>query len=291
MNSQITNKGKIYSIKYNFLFTLALMLFTTSNSLNLIHLNHRMTHQFVPQSLEYKNYKLKDYHINYYINSKNENACDIHVKEVVSYESHTTVNEVVHSILSKKLPYTDFKVSIITPGVRVYKTNIEKSNEHRKYFITKGESQIYRDRWIITTQLSTSVSKVTVEYEYTIQRGIMIDPLNEYDLIRVSIINPFSERLYNLKLSVFIENFKNLENKNIQIPPFSKIQRKDNNLIEIFTERSLPVYGQLLMQFTLPLEITVCEPNMVKLVYYGMIGMTASFIIIAIVAFAYIYKE
>jgi hypothetical protein len=45
------------------------------------------------------------------------------------------------------------------------------------------------------------------------------------------------------------------------------------------------------MQFTLPLEITVCEPNMVKLVYYGMIGMTASFIIIAIVAFAYIYKE
>lgn len=291
MNIQVTSKGKFYSTKYNFLFTLALILFTSSNSLNLIHLNHRMAHQFVPHSLEYKNYRMTDYHINYYINAKNENPCDISVKEVVSYESPSRINEIVHSILSKKLPYTNFKVSVLSQGVRIHSTNIEKSNEHRKYFINKVESQIYRDRWIITTQLTSSVPKVTLEYEYTIQRGIMIDPLNEYDLIKVSIINPFSERLYNLKLSVFIENFKNLENKNIQIPPFSKIQKKDNNMIEIFTQRSLPVYGQLYMQFTLPLEITVCEPNMVKLVYYGMIGMTASFIIIAIIAFAYIYKE
>jgi len=70
------------------------------------------------------------------------------------------------------------------------------------------------------------VQSVTLEYEYTIQRAVMIDPLNEYNLIRISVINPFFARLNDLKFTVLIHKLQKLRNENIRIPPFSTITNR-----------------------------------------------------------------
>jgi len=277
-------------ININMTFILVLLLASCSNAYRQISMNSHQNHQFVPNTLK-TNQNILDYNIGYYVDAGKQNACDIKVKETLSYSVDQPTNKIIHAILSKKLSYSDFTVASLTAGAAIKTIEISKSNAHRTQFINKDESQIYRDRWLINIEFTNNITTAVLEFNYNIQRAVMIDPMNEYDIIRISIINPFSNRMENLKFSVYLQNFKHLQNESIRVPPFSTLNASDRNNIQISTTRSLPVYGQLFMQFTLPMEITVCEPNMVKVVYYGMVGMTASFVIIALIAFAYIYKE
>jgi len=274
----------------NLTFTVLLLLSCCSNAYRYLSMNSQQNNEFLPNTLK-TNQQIQNYNINYYVDAGKQNACDIKVKESVSFKVDQPTDRLVHAILSKKLPYSDFTVASLTPGAVIKNVEITKKNLHRTNFINREDSQIYRDRWLITVEFTSKVNSAVLEYNYDIQRAVMIDPMNEYDVIRISIINPFSNRLDDLKFSVFLQNFKNLHQEKIRVPPYSSLDSSDKNNIQISTTRSLPMYGQLFMQFTLPMEITVCEPNMVKLIYYGMVGMTVSFVLIALIAFAYIYKE
>ena len=289
---------------FNIFFFILLILISTSISIdsklaNFLHHNHHTFNshhplnyrKFLQDITPSKDFQIADYQMNYYIDSKKENACDIKVKEIITYNSTKKLGRVVHTILSKKLPYEDFKIRVLTPGVKINESKVVKTAIVKKHFINQNDSVNFRDRWIISIEFTEKVQNVTVEYEYDIQRAVMIDPVNDNDLIRISVINPFSLKLDNLKLNVFIDNFKNLDSFRLRVPPYSNIHQINKDSIQIKTVRTLPVFGQVFIQFNLPLEITVCDPKMVKLVYYGMIAMTASFVIISIIAFAYIYKE
>ena len=275
LNSQI--KGLFY---YKILNVCALMLiFSKSNSLK------NNIHNEIQKKFEITNYK-----INYYIDAHSENVCDIKVKEIVSYKLPVTSNNIIHSIVSKKNSFTDLKVKVLTKDVKIKNYNIKNINNQIKSLFDENDNQFYRNRWLFTVELSSSVTSVEMEFQYDIQRAVMIDSVNNNDLVHISFINPFSFYVKNLYFSVFVKNFKNLELGDLKIPAVSTVTKK-NNIFEIKTVTSLPPLGLLKMEFTLPLEITVCEPVFVNFVYYGMIVITVIFSLITLIAIVSIYKE
>jgi len=236
-----------------------------------------------------RNFNVQNYSIKYIIDAKKK-SCDMQVVESVNYMFTKPTRHIIHVVLSKKLPYYDIQAFSKTNRVMINKISVVRSNIMQDDFISRNFHNFYRYRWIYSIELNKEISNVAIDYEYMIERAIFVDPTHELDIIKIGVINPFNFQS-NLNFTISIQNFNNLTPNQIRSPPSSKVTYKGNNKIEINTQRTMPVYGQILMQFSLPMEISVCEPKLVFTVYVGMIAMTTLFLVFSLIAFFYIYKE
>jgi hypothetical protein len=92
-------------------------------------------------------------------------------------------------------------------------------------------------------------------------------------------------------MQINLENYPHLKAEDLKVPIDSLISTVDKNNIKIVTRRPLEKHSEYEINLTLPYELKTCEGNIVNLVYYGLVGMSALFVMMSIVTLTYLYKE
>jgi hypothetical protein len=238
--------------------------------------------------------KINYFHSNIFIDAKS-NSCDLHAKEVISFSFPTPTNVIQHMVVSLKDSLYGFKVrKIETSGdnAEILATKIYANRNNGSFLSFKStKKNHFHETWAITSELSRNVTKITVEYEYSIQRGIQIDVDNNKNSINLQLVNPYHYEITDYQLFLNILNFKNLDAINLDIPSDASINRLNEGQIQIGYKFPFPKESQLSIGLPLPLEVLACEPRFYSIVYFFVIAVTIILFFVAIITYNQISKD
>jgi hypothetical protein len=203
-------------------------------------------------------------------------------------------NKINYIIISKKTPLYGFGVKVIGGGhdgnsVGNFKLFQDSSFRQRIFIDTDGRRLAFRDRWMITTELTRMTQEVELEFSYSMQRAVLIDSIGEANFLKFALINPL-HTVNDYVLSINLHNFHNLKAENLKVPIDSMIKNHPDR-IEVETKRRYKKHTEYEVNLSLPYQLTNCEGNIVNVVYYGLIGMSVLFIVMSIFTLAFVYKE
>jgi hypothetical protein len=228
-------------------------------------------------------------------------SCDLNVKERVRFKFTNPTSIIDYIIISKKIPLFGFTVREINdPNTNLVNQNLitssnvfqDSSFKQRIFVDSSGKRLIFRDRWLISTHLNREVDEIQLEFEYYMQRALLIDSDNNQNLLKIELINPSSNDILNYQLQINLFNFKRLHAEDLTIPPYAVINvSKNNKSVTITSPKQFEKHSEYDLNINLPLEIDSCEGNLVNVVYYGLIGMSAVFVLVSIATLAFLYKE
>jgi hypothetical protein len=221
-------------------------------------------------------------------------SCDVHVTEKVNFKFPVLSDKINYIIISKKTPLYGFtaevtgksKNSVKVNGVKLYQ---DSSFRQRIFVDTEGRRLSFRDRWMVSVSLSNPVQEIEIDFNYSMQRAVLIDSIGEANYLKFTLINPLNT-INNYKFSINLLGFQNLKPETLKIPMDSIIKKVPYG-IEIETKRQYRKHSEYEINLSLPYELTSCEGNIVNVVYYGLIGMSVLFIVMSIFTLAFVYKE
>jgi hypothetical protein len=221
-------------------------------------------------------------------------SCDVQVSEKVNFKFPAYSDKINYIIISKKTPLYGFGAQVVgktNNNVKVVSVKLYQDSSFRQriFVDTEGRRLSFRDRWMISVGLSSPVQEIEIEFNYSMQRAVLIDSIGEANYLKFILINPL-HTINNYKLSINLLGFQNLKVENLKVPMDSMIKNVPYG-IEIETKRQYRKHSEYEVNLSLPYELTSCEGNIVNVVYYGLIGMSVLFIIMSIFTLAFVYKE
>lgn len=231
------------------------------------------------------------------------NICDLVYEDQVSFVFSSPMNQIDHIIVSQKNPYYNFKATIVSEGppsvkitgIKIYQ---DKSFRERTFVDDSNNKITFRDRWLVSITLDKEITEATVKYSYYAERALLIDDSGRNDLVEIALFNPYKTNIpYELKIDLL--NFSTLDKDRIILPygaTASELSYKSNGIIkdngvQIHIQRFFSAHSQYEFNLTLPLEISTCDAEFVNAVYYGLVGMTLTFIVFSVLTVLYLYKE
>lgn len=228
--------------------------------------------------------------------------CNLPFKEQISYSFNIPTTTIIHSIISKKAALFDFKINLSQnskEGLKLlhYETYLDKSYKRRKLLsnnanINDKKGRItYRDRWLFTIELNKPVNQVNLEIEYKVQRGLMVDDINGVNLLDLYIINPYNYAIDQMTLRIQLQNFKKDELESLILPQDIEMEYDQLGNINLLSSKTQRRLSENHITLTLPMEIKTCDSEYLNYVYYGVLGMIISFIILFGISVFYLFKE
>ena len=228
---------------------------------------------------------------NIYTLNKLSNSCDVGVQERVKFKLESPQNIVDHIIISKKTPLYGFTVMAITPGVVINHFEVFQDASFKERIFTDSLERrlMFRDRWLIAVYLNKEVTEVELEFGYNMQRALLIDPNANVNYLNLNIINPYPNSInYDIKMKLL--NFQKLDKDNLNVPYNTAINSYKNGL-DMDMQTVFDGHTEYDVTILLPMEIETCERGLVDIVYYGLIVMSLSFIILSLITMYNLYKD
>jgi hypothetical protein len=222
---------------------------------------------------------------------KKKGSCDVQVREKISFAFPAKTNTIDHIIISKKTPLYGFTVDSLTQGVVIKSVDLYQDTSYKqRVFIDDEERKlVFRDRWLITVNLGTEVTHVDLEFSYTMQRAVLIDPINNLNYLNFNVINPYPEDI-NYRVLIKLLNFDDLHSDALIVP--------NDTLVKVYPggyelESDTLFYGhsEYDLNLVLPMEMETCEKGLVNIVYYSLIAMSSIFVTLSLITMFYISKE
>jgi hypothetical protein len=222
---------------------------------------------------------------------KKKGSCDIQVKEKISFVFPQKTNTVDHIIISKKTPLYGFVVESLAPGIIVKTVELYQDTSYKqRIFIDDEERRLaFRDRWLVTVALNTSVTQVDLEFSYYMQRAVLIDPINSYNYLNFNVINPYPEDI-NYKVQIKLLNFEDLDPDSLSVPNDTMVKVYPGGY-EIESNTLFYGHSEYDLNLVLPMELETCEKGLVNIVYYSLIVMSSIFVFLSVITLFYISKE
>jgi hypothetical protein len=264
--------------------------------------SHDINHAYRKKYVETLPLKEDEIKSNYSITSMNQiftldankKSCDVHVSEKASFKFPSYSDKINYIIISKKTPLYGFAAQVVGTAINSVQVTDAKlyqdSSFRQRIFVdTEGRRLSFRDRWMVSVSLSHPVKEIEIEFNYSMQRAVLIDSIGEANYLKFTLINPLNT-INNYKLSLNLLGFQNLKPETLKIP-MDSIIRKVPFGIEIETKRQYRKHSEYEINLSLPYELTSCEGNIVNVVYYGLIAMSVLFIVMSIFTLAFVYKE
>jgi hypothetical protein len=222
--------------------------------------------------------------------------CDVQVIDRIKFKYPNPTLKVEHMIISKKMPLYGFKVSSRELDVQISNINIfQDTSFQQRFFVDENNNFLsFRDRFLVTAELSKAVTEIELEFEYNMQRAILIDNNTQLNNLKAMMINPYHFDLENYRIIINLLNFRNIDLNYLKIPAESSLRsytEKRGRGIQISQVRKFNTHAEFEMTVSLPMEIYTCEGNIVNLVFYGLLGISIIFVIMSIWTFARLYKE
>jgi hypothetical protein len=228
---------------------------------------------------------------NIYTLNKKSNSCDVGVKERIKFKLQSPQNIIDHIIISKKTPLYGFTVFAITPGVLFNHFEIfQDSSFKERIFIDSSDRRLlFRDRWLVAVYLDKEVSEVELEFGYNMQRALSIDPNANVNYLNLNVINPYPSSI-NYDITLKLLNFQTINEDSLNVP-YDTVIKSYKGGLDMEMQTQFDGHSEYDVTILLPMEIETCERGLVDLVYYGLIIMSFSFIVLSLITMYNLYKD